>query len=66
MTIQLKVPDMACAACAETITQAVTTLDPAAQIKANLETKWVTVESERPETAIKAAIADAGYTVKPA
>ena len=37
MTIELKVPNMACGACAKTITQAVIKLDPKASVKAESE-----------------------------
>ncbi len=61
MTLQLKIPDMACAACAETITKAVIAVDPVAQVEADLNTKMVNVETQQPETAIKDAIIEAGY-----
>lgn len=61
MTLQLKVPGMACAACAETITKVVMEVDPVAQVEADLKTKMVKVETQQPETAIKEAIANAGY-----
>ncbi|MBD2018695.1 heavy-metal-associated domain-containing protein [Leptolyngbya sp. FACHB-36] len=63
MTLQLNVPNMACSACSETITKAVTTVDPAAQVAADPKTKQVTIETQAPETAIKEAITAAGYTV---
>lgn len=62
MTLQLKVPDMACAACAETITKAVLEADPVAQVEADLKTKMVRVETQQPEAAVKEAIANAGYS----
>jgi copper chaperone len=61
MTLQLKVPDMACSACVETITKAVTAIDPVAQVDADLETKLVSVETQQSEAAVKSAIANAGY-----
>ncbi|MBD2018656.1 heavy-metal-associated domain-containing protein [Leptolyngbya sp. FACHB-36] len=63
MTLQLNVPNMACSACSETITKAVTNVDPAAQVAADPKTKQVTIETQAPETAIKEAITAAGYTV---
>jgi copper chaperone len=38
MSVRFKVPDMACGACSTTITEAVTTLDPAAKVDADLKT----------------------------
>ena len=61
MTIELKIPNMACGACAKTITQAVIDLDPKASVKANPETKQVIVNTQAPESSVKEAIAAAGY-----
>ena len=61
MTIEFKVPNMACGACAETITKAVLKVDPKASVKADPKTKLVTVETQTNETSVKEAIAAAGY-----
>lgn len=61
MTLQLKVPNMACGACANTITKAVTAVDPTAKVEADTKTKMVSIETQQSETAIKEAIAAAGY-----
>lgn len=61
MTLQLKVPDIACSACVDTVTKAVKSVDPTAQVEADPKTKLVRVETQQSETAIKAAIANAGY-----
>ncbi len=63
MTLQLTIPDMACAACAETITKAVNSLDPTAQVEANLQTKQVRIETQALPETVKATISAAGYTV---
>jgi copper chaperone len=65
MTFQIKVPDMACAACVTTITNAVKAVDPSATVEADLQTKLVKVklEPQQSQTAVKDAIAAAGYTV---
>ena len=63
MTLQLKVPTMACSACLNTIAQAVKTLDPAAAVEADLKTKLVTIKTVKPETEVKSAIETAGYPV---
>ncbi len=62
MTIKLKVPDMACGACGETITKAVLKIDPKASVKADPKTKEVTVETQANQSSIKDAITAAGYT----
>jgi len=61
MTLQLKVPDIACSACVDTVTKAVKSVDPTAQVEADSKTKLLRVETQQSETAIKAAIANAGY-----
>jgi copper chaperone len=63
MTLQLKVPDMACSACVETITQAVLALDPSAQVSTDLQTKQVQIESQHTEASLREAIVAAGYTI---
>lgn len=61
--LMLTVPDMACSACAETITKAVHEVDGSASVDANLETKAVVIDSSAADADLKRAITDAGYTV---
>lgn len=63
MSLQLNVPSMACSACADTITKAVTAIDPTAKVEADTTTKIVTVDTGKPETDVRIAIANAGYPV---
>ncbi len=63
MTLQLKVSNMACSACSDTITKAIKAIDPTATIQADPKTKLVEVDTQASETAIRDAIAAAGYTV---
>lgn len=63
-TLNLKIPDMACSACAETITKSVQALDTAASIQANTETKHVMISTTAAPEQVKQAIAEAGYTVE--
>ncbi|MBI1241815.1 heavy-metal-associated domain-containing protein [Umezakia ovalisporum] len=63
MTLQLTVPNMACSACANNITNAVKTVDANAIVQADPQTKFVSVETQASETAIKDALAAAGYPV---
>jgi copper chaperone len=63
MTLQLTVPNMACSACGDTITEAIKAIDSNATVQADPKTKQVSVETQQSETAVKKAIADAGYTV---
>lgn len=64
MSVQFKVPDMACSACADTIAQAVKQVDAQAQVETDLTTKTVTIATQQPAEDLKKAIVDAGYTVE--
>ncbi len=61
MALQLKVPKMACSTCVNTITTAVRTVDSKAIVQADPKSKLVSVETQASETAIKEAMASAGY-----
>jgi copper chaperone len=63
MQLQLKVPSMACSACAETITKAVVAVDATAKVQADPKTKLVQIETQESEATVKTAIANAGYPV---
>jgi copper chaperone len=63
-TIELKVPSMACSACADTITKAINAIDTNATVNADLSTKLVKISTAQSEMAIKGAIAAAGYAVE--
>jgi copper chaperone len=63
MALELQVPNMACSACSDTITKAIKAIDPTATVEADPKTKQVKVETQQSETAVKQAIANAGYTV---
>lgn len=61
MNLQLKVPKMACSACANTITKAVQTVDLSATVTADVKTKLVTIQTVKPESEVRTAIESAGY-----
>ncbi|MBE9101331.1 heavy-metal-associated domain-containing protein [Vacuolonema iberomarrocanum] len=63
MKYELTVPDMACSACADTISKAVVALDPSAKVSADTETKHVEIETTIPEASVKEAITTAGYSI---
>ncbi|MBD2096569.1 heavy-metal-associated domain-containing protein [Trichocoleus sp. FACHB-591] len=63
MTLQLKVPNMACSACSEAIAKAVQAIDPTATVQADPKTKLVDIETQAAEAAIRTAITTAGYTI---
>lgn len=62
-TLDLTIPDMACGACADTITQAVHALDSGATVQANTTTKQVSIQTTAAVAQVTAAITAAGYTV---
>lgn len=63
MTLQLKVPNMACSVCGDKIIQAIQAIDPGATVQTDPKTKLVEVDSQASETAVRDAIVTAGYTI---
>jgi copper chaperone len=63
VTVELVVTDMACSGCAETIRKAVTAVDAAATIAADLETKQLKITTKLAEAAVIGVIEAAGYTI---
>lgn len=61
MKLQLNVPGMTCGGCVSSITRAIKTVDANALVQGDPRTKTVSVETQASETAIKSAIAQAGY-----
>lgn len=55
-------PDMTCGHCAGVITKAIKSVDPAAEVKVDLPTRTVSVESSATTAAIAKAVEEAGYT----
>lgn len=62
--MEFNIPAMSCGHCAGAITQAVKSLDPAAQINVDLATKKVVVETSKDRETVVAALADAGYPTR--
>lgn len=63
--IEYTVQDMTCGSCVKRITQALIELDPQAQVDVDLPTKRVSIESAQSAEALRAKIAEAGYTPVP-
>ena len=61
MTIQLRVPGMACGGYGKTITKAIQSIDPQAEVQTDPKSKQVKVETQAKESSIREAIAAAGY-----
>lgn len=64
MALKLKVPNIMCSDCAQTITEAITTMEPDAKVDVDVQAKTVSVESAASEETIKQAITAAGYTIE--
>lgn len=64
MALKLKVPNIVCDGCAETITESIATMEPDAKVDVDVAAKTVTVEAAASEETIKQAIVAAGYTVE--
>jgi copper chaperone len=63
MTIEFQVEGMSCQHCVAAVTNAIREQDAAAQVKVDLSTGRVAVDSAQPADTLKAAIDEAGYTV---
>ena len=61
MTIELTLPDMSCGHCQRAVTAAVLRVDPQAQVKVDLQTKVVAIESAQPVDVFKVTLAEEGY-----
>ncbi|MBR8829798.1 MAG: hypothetical protein N5P05_001247 [Chroococcopsis gigantea SAG 12.99] len=64
MTVTLKVPSIACEACAKTITRAIETQQPGSAVSVDVAGKLVKVETTASESAIKEAIVSVGHTIE--
>ena len=60
------VPDMSCQHCVSTITEAVKSVDPSADVKANLAAGSVAVQSQVEAARIEEAMRKAGYPAEAA
>ena len=60
--LRYQVEDMTCGHCAQTITQAVKSVDASADVAIDLRSKQVNVAGVARADAVAAAIRDAGYT----
>jgi copper chaperone len=59
--MEFTIPAMSCGHCVGAVTQAVQSLDPAAQVHVDLASKKVVVQSSQERQAVTAALAEAGY-----
>ena len=63
MNQTFNVQGMTCGHCERAVTQAVKSVDPAAEVKIDRTTGKVDVQSDQPHEAIARAIAEEGYAV---
>ena len=59
--LKLKIPDMTCGHCAQTVEKAVKSVDPAAQVEVDLARKVVIIETTAPAQSIADVVRSAGY-----
>ncbi len=64
MALKLKVPSIVCSGCANTIKEAIITVDSEAKVEVDIQTKTVTLESKAAEESFKQAIVATGHTVE--
>jgi copper chaperone len=63
--IDFEVKDMSCGHCVAVITKAIQALDPAAQVRCDLPTRRVQVQTARPSADVVQALVEAGYPPAP-
>ncbi|WP_345813568.1 cation transporter [Paraburkholderia sp. PREW-6R] len=64
MTIELQVEGMSCQHCVTAVTNAIREHDESAQVRVDLDSGRVAIESAQPVETLQAAIVEAGYMVK--
>ena len=63
--VEMIVSGMRCTPCARAVTEAVRSIDPAAGVEIDLDSKLVSIETKSDIGRIRAAIEDAGHQVEP-
>jgi copper chaperone len=59
--VRFIVPDMTCGGCARSITKAIQTVDPKADVKVDVPARTVVVDSQSDARRLAAALAEIGY-----
>lgn len=59
--IELTLPTMTCGHCVKAVTAAVQSVDPQAQVRCDLATHQVSVDTAADAAAVRAAVVEAGY-----
>jgi len=60
--LSFDIPTMTCGHCVRAVTEAVHAVDPAADVKTDLPTHRVEVDTRAPREAVVAQLVEAGYT----
>lgn len=60
--LDLTIPDMTCGGCARGVTAAIKAVDPAAELRIDVQTHKVQVKTSASEAAVRNAIVEAGFT----
>ncbi len=63
--MQFHVADMECQGCARSVTKAVQSADPKAELSIDLEKRNITITSEQPAATFESALQDAGFPTSP-
>lgn len=66
MVIQLEVHSLARNACSKTITKAIQSVDPEAEVETDPKSKQVTLKTEASESSVMEVLDAAGYRATPA
>lgn len=59
--MQFHIANMTCDGCARSVTKAIHSVDPTAQISANPGARTVDIQSEQPRAVLEGVLANAGY-----
>lgn len=59
--LSLHIPNMNCGGCARGVTAAIRSVDAEARVNPDLPARTVVVETNLPEAAVRAALAEAGF-----
>jgi copper chaperone len=63
--VQFHIQNMACGGCARSVTKAIQSVDPGANVAVDLETRKVDITSERRAAEFERVLAQAGYPASP-
>jgi copper chaperone len=59
--MQFHIQDMTCGGCVRGVSAAIRSVDPGAEVKADLETRNVEVQTQAPREQLVAALTEAGF-----